>query len=423
MSSLNKDVGKPYEMPDLLSSEVSNVGIELGSVGMSNDPHSYPRIDVEAEKAREEKVEATGSEQHDDEASFDKPRRRTHMAEDLESRQSMWGESSRFRPGDSDEEGSEYELLLDPNLPEEYDPKRPDHDREHEGSDGDGIPLRKMDEEGDEEEVEEDSPYPEVRAAVRNYDEDLPCNTIRAWTIGLTLVVVGASMNTLFSLRAPSIGLGALVAQIVAWPMGHGWTKVMPTRKFRTFGIPWSLNPGPFNIKEHSIIMVMASVSFSVAYATDIILAQKVFYKQDFGIRWQLMLTVSTQSLGYGIAGMMRKFLVYPASMIWPGNLVSVTLMNAMYEPNAKLDPTVIGGRMPRYYWFGLITLCSFVYYFIPGFFAKFLSSFAFMTWIFPNSPVVNQLFGYSTGLSFIPITFDWTQISGFVGSPMVPPW
>lgn len=68
----------------------------------------------------------------------------------------------------------------------------------------------------------EDSPYPEVRAAVRNYDEDVPCNTIRAWTIGLSLVFLGASMNTLFSLRAPSIGLGALVAQIIAWPIGHG---------------------------------------------------------------------------------------------------------------------------------------------------------------------------------------------------------
>lgn len=55
--------------------------------------------------------------------------------------------------------------------------------------------------------------------------------------------------------------------------------------------------------------MVMAGVSFSVAYATDIILAQVIFYKQDFGIIFQLLLVISTQSLGYGIAGLMRKFL------------------------------------------------------------------------------------------------------------------
>lgn len=114
---------------------------------------------------------------------------------------------------------------------------------------------------------------------------------------------------------------------------------------------------------------------------------------------------------------------VYPASMIWPANLVSVTLMNAMYEGNEQPDPTVLGGKMPRYRWFALITLGAFVYYFIPGFLAQFLSTFAFATWIAPQNPVVNQLFGYTSGLSLIPITFDWTQIAGFVGSPLVPPF
>lgn len=198
------------------------------------------------------------------------------------------------------EEGEEYEQLLDPNLP---DQEAIELHRMDSGS------LASFDDETASKANEENSPYEEVRAAVRNYDEDLPCNTIRAWTIGLSLVLVGASMNTLFSLRQPSIGLGALVAQIIAWPFGRAWEKVVPNRQINIFGFRCDLNPGPFNIKEHSIIVVMASVSFSVAYATDIILAQLVFYKQNFGIVFQLILTISTQSLGYGIAGMMRKFL------------------------------------------------------------------------------------------------------------------
>lgn len=327
----------------------------------------------------------------------------TGPVKDLQESLSQWGESRIYKGDDEDEQGSEYELLLDPARPD--DPTLPD----------DEIAMEKED--------EEDSPYAEVRAAVRNYDEDEPCNTIRAWTIGMVLVVIGASMNTFFSLRAPSIGISPLVAQIISWPVGHAWAKVMPSRMWNTFGCRWTLNPGPFNRKEHTIIVVMASVSFSVAYATDIILAQLVFYKQDFGFVFQLLLTISTQSLGYGIAGILRKFLVYPASMIWPGILVSVTLMNAMYDRNDRPDPTIIGGRMPRYRWFALITFCAFIYYWIPGYLAKCLSVFAFATWIAPNNVVVNQLFGGSTGLSLIPITFDWTQIAGYVGSPLIPPW
>lgn len=109
--------------------------------------------------------------------------------------------------------------------------------------------------------------------------------------------------------------------------------------------------------------------------------------------------------------------------MIWPANLASVTLMNAMYEKNDHPDPTIIGGTMPRYRWFGLITLCMFLYYFIPGFLAQFLSILAIPTFIAPNNVIVNQLFGGQTGLSILPLTLDWTQIAGFVGSPLIPPW
>jgi hypothetical protein len=60
----------------------------------------------------------------------------------------------------------------------------------------------------------------------------------------------------------------------------------MPSRKFKAFGQEWSLNPGPFNIKEHALIVIMANASFGggVAYFTDTIQAQKAFYHQDFGM-------------------------------------------------------------------------------------------------------------------------------------------
>lgn len=43
-------------------------------------------------------------------------------------------------------------------------------------------------------------------------DPTLPCNTIRAWCIGLTLTTVGAGINCLFSLRSPSIAITTVVS-------------------------------------------------------------------------------------------------------------------------------------------------------------------------------------------------------------------
>ena len=135
------------------------------------------------------------------------------------------------------------------------------------------------------------------------------------------------------------------------------------------------------------------------------------------------MLVLSTQTIGYGIAGVLRRFLVWPASMIWPTTLISTTLMYSMHEKSIPPDPTIIGGTMSRYRWFTYVAIGSFVWYWIPGFLAQFLSVFAFVTWIKPDSPVINQLFGGVSGLSLLPITFDWTTVTGFLLSPLATPW
>lgn len=62
--------------------------------------------------------------------------------------------------------------------------------------------------------------------------------------------------------------------------------------------------------------------------------------------------------------------------------------------------------------------------YWFPGYIATFLSVFAFATWIRPNNVTINQVFGGWTGISVIPITFDWTQVTGYgLKSPLIPPW
>lgn len=133
----------------------------------------------------------------------------------------------------------------------------------------------------------------------------MPANTIRAWVIGMIATTVVSAVNLLFSLRNPSINIYVYVVQLLAYPIGCGCArvstnitqvnieyaqiltaeKVLPNHEFNTFGLKWNLNPGPFNIKEHAIIVMMANVSIQggVAYATDVLLAQEVFYGQNFG--------------------------------------------------------------------------------------------------------------------------------------------
>jgi OPT family small oligopeptide transporter len=273
--------------------------------------------------------------------------------------------------------------------------------------------------------LEDNSPYPEVCASAKNYDEDFPANTIRAWVIGLILTTVGSAVNELFTMRSPSISFSTAVIQLIAYPIGRAWHRVMPNRRFKTFSVEWNLNPGPFNYKEHVVISIMANCSYGSyeAYATYALIAQQLYYGQSFGWGFQILFTVTTQMLGYGLAGLMRRFLVWPASMIWPGTLVNCSLLHTLHD-HRKSDPSVTNGwSIGRYRLFLYIMLGSFLWYFFPGYIAQFLSYFVWPTWIAPKNVIINQLFGGNSGLGLMPMTFDWTVVTGYLGSPLIPPF
>jgi hypothetical protein len=92
--------------------------------------------------------------------------------------------------------------------------------------------------------------------------------------INSTTAILLPGLNQFFFFRWPSITISGLVAQLLSFPMGRAWAKIMP--RVKIFGV--SLNPGPFTVKEHVLLTVMATVTNGSAYATDIIAVQRVFY-------------------------------------------------------------------------------------------------------------------------------------------------
>ncbi|KUI63191.1 Sexual differentiation process protein isp4 [Cytospora mali] len=272
--------------------------------------------------------------------------------------------------------------------------------------------------------LQDDSPYAEVRASVSPTDDpDTPVNTIRAWCIGFVTCTVVTACNVLLSLRRSPVTISPVVVQLIAYPMGRSWHARMPNWKFRLLGHNLEFNPeSPFNMKEHTIIVIMTAAGSALSYALDILLAQEIFYEQHFGWGFQVLLILSTQAMGFGLAGVMRRFLVWPAAMVWPATLIFTTVMNTLHD-HSPADPSLTNGwRIGRYKFFLLVAGCTFCYEWIPQVMAQFLQIFTFATWIAPNNVLVNQLLGGQTGIGLIPISFDWATISGFLMSPLQTP-
>lgn len=264
---------------------------------------------------------------------------------------------------------------------------------------------------------EEDSPYPEVRSAVANFDDpSMPVSTFRAWVLGICWAILIPGMNQFFYLRYPSVAIGGLVAQLLVFPIGRAWVRLMPMKTL--FGI--ELNPGPFTIKEHVLVTIMASVGAPTAYATDIIAVQRVYYKQQWTFLYRWMLVMSTQLIGFSIGGIVRRFLVAPPSMIWPNTLVSCALFNTLHSQSYAGIGRHEGISRERYFTYAFVA--AIVWYIIPGYLFEALSFFTWVCWIAPGNIKVNQIFGYKSGLGFSLLTFDWNQIA-FTGSPLATPW
>ncbi|RMZ89737.1 hypothetical protein DV736_g3039, partial [Chaetothyriales sp. CBS 134916] len=269
-----------------------------------------------------------------------------------------------------------------------------------------------------------DSPYESVRAAVRPTDNEEIANTLRAWILGFIFVTVESGINMFLSMRNPAVTIQTVVILLLVYPVGVFWAKVMPTRQFTTFGIPWSLNPGPFNIKEHTVVVLMANVTYGYAYSTDALLALQAepLYNINMGWGFSLLFTISSQVIGIGIAGLFRRFNVWPAAIIWPANFSITTLLYALHE-KSKTDPEKANGwSISRYRYYIFVTAGAFVWYWFPGVIWQGLSVFNFVCWIRPNNATINQLFGGFTGLSLIPITFDWTYVIGYLNDPLLSP-
>jgi OPT family oligopeptide transporter len=346
--------------------------------------------------------------------------------------------SGKDEDEDEDEEAAEADRLIDGD-DDEARADTPDQEYDSDFDNEDDPP--------------DNSPYPQVRASVSPHDNTtLSINTPRMWILSVLFSILGSSTNLMFSLRYPSVGITPVIALLMANPLGRFWDFALkrdddPLEEYvdglRSETVSMSTSPsgrrrpvpsqernrldrfrlwlgqGRWNEKEHTCVYVSSNIAFGFAFATDVIVEQTRFYKQDASITYQILLTLSTQILGYTFAGLTRRFLVRPSGMIWPGTLMSAAMFSTLHKDENK---EANGWRMSKWKFFYVVWMAAFLFYFLPGLLMPALSYFNVVTWFAPDNVVVANLFGVVSGLGLFPMTFDWAQIA-YIGSPLLTPF
>ncbi|KAH6601645.1 hypothetical protein BASA50_001502 [Batrachochytrium salamandrivorans] len=246
-------------------------------------------------------------------------------------------------------------------------------------------------------------------------DPSAPSMSVRMIFLGTIFALFLGLMNGIFSFRTNSFAISSNIAAILSYPLGIFFAAVLPR------GI---LNPGPFTIKEHVLVYMIAGAAGGAPYGVENVIGQKFdkFMGDSNVTFWNSVLfVITTQMIGYGLSGMTRRFLVRPAAMYWPTVLSTVALFVSFHEKEESEESKKVGG-LSRFSFFWLAFVFMFMYQWFPTFFATALQSVSILCMI-SNNKTIRFLGSASpnTGVGILSFSFDWSNIGGGVIS--IPWW
>lgn len=182
--------------------------------------------------------------------------------------------------------------------------------------------------------------------------------------------------------------------------------KLLPNRNIKLLGFSFNLNPGPWNAKEHALILVAFWGSSYTAGGLGPLSAMELYYGKRMGAGWAILFLITTQLLGYGFAGLYRDVLVRPPEIYYPGVLPIVNLLNAMHR-----NPSITFNAM-RFFW--VVAVCAFVYQWFPSFFWPMLSSLPILCWAGAGQGITYLMGSGTYGFGLFDVSLDWNYISFF---------
>lgn len=226
---------------------------------------------------------------------------------------------------------------------------------------------------------------------------------------GVGLSVFGGVLQEIMYFKPQVVYVSVMFLTVLAQALGTALSQLIP----RKGAIGRFLNPFPWNRKEHTAAVLMASAASVSALSTEALSVQELWYGGYPSTAAGVFITLSSQLIGYGAAGMMRSVLLYPTKMLYPANLPITTVMETLHKPKAE--------TAKRFKVFWIIFVAIFCWEWFPEYIFPILSAVSIFCLADQNNAVFTNLFGGSQGnegMGFLNICFDWNYIAGF-GSPL----
>ncbi|KAF4625046.1 hypothetical protein G7Y89_g13120 [Cudoniella acicularis] len=245
----------------------------------------------------------------------------------------------------------------------------------------------------------------EIALKALHTDDDPSLNpwTFRMLSLGFGLSGFGSALATIFLFKPQSVSVSVIFLTVISYVAGNAMSFIIPSKGF----VGRWFNPHSFNSKEHLAIVIMSSSASGAAYATEVLATQKLYYNIVPNAFVAIMLLLSSQLLGYGMAGVLRKSLVYPTKMLWPSILPLNSLIETLHRDKSEMK------KKFNLFWiiFGIVA----VWELFPQYVMPVLTGVSVFCLANRNSLVFTNIFGGASGnegLGVLSMSFDWQYIT-----------
>ncbi|KZW00642.1 OPT superfamily oligopeptide transporter [Exidia glandulosa HHB12029] len=273
------------------------------------------------------------------------------------------------------------------------------------------VHERELQEERDEYLVQDYAHDIAVKVLSTQDDPSEPAFTFRMLFLGFGLGSFGAVLAQIYYFKPQTVSVSHLFLLLISYFIGNFMAAVIPRHGWWRY-----LNPGPFNIKEHTAAIIMCSTAAVSATASEIVAVDTLFYGKTLNPAVAIFMLCSSQLLGYGFAGILRDFLVYPTACWWPNIVTTATVFQALHYERT------LASKRVRMFWvaFGAIA----VWEIVPQYIFPVLTGLSIFCLIDNGrSDVLRNVFGGASnneGMGALAACLDWNYIgSGCLWTPL----
>ncbi|KAK6346616.1 hypothetical protein TWF696_006736 [Orbilia brochopaga] len=225
--------------------------------------------------------------------------------------------------------------------------------------------------------------------------------TFRAFVVGLGLASFGAVIAEIFYFKPQTVNVSTVFLQIVAYVLGEAMALIPRWGPIGRF-----LNPGPWNQKEHIFATILGSSAAVCALGTEQLAVQNLYYGESPNPASAIFLLFSSQCLGYGFVGFMRKAFIYPTKMLWPTILPNASLFQTLH-----LDKALAKRRLKVFWW---VCGAVIIWEIVPQYIFPLTIGISIFCLANQHSAVFTHLFGGSNGdegLGLLSWCMDWQYV------------